>query len=245
MNNYNGQSTTNHPQPLTNNKTMTQLSKILKFSLLFALFAAFSTSEAQTWQRGQQVLIWPRPDSIAIGDTVIFNGYARTSAGAPVTNPLLRWNIVFDSTATALFTGNSVGLISQSTNRQATIHIRWQTLSGLFRDSIRVRFIERPAPLPWRPGQQALLMVTDTVARAGDTVLFRAYARTSSGVIVSAPQFTYSFTDYSLIKSVFMEGNTGQLVFRDTLRSNPNWFAISWTTNSGIFKDSVKIVTIP
>ena len=190
------------------------------------------------------MLIWPRPDSIVLNDTVIFNGYARTSAGVPVTNPLLRWSVVFDNTATALFTGNSIGLVGQSTNRTATVHIRWQTNSGLFRDSLRIRFIERPAPLPWRPGQQALLVVSDTVVNPRDTVWFSAYARTSSGVPVANPSFTYEFTNYGFIAGGQMNANTGFLVFKDSIPNSINTFSIAWTTRSGIFRDSVKIRTV-
>jgi hypothetical protein len=181
---------------------------------------------------------------LIVGDTVLLDGYARTSAGVPVTGALLRWSVVFDSTATTLFTGNQIGLIGQGAGRRATVFLRWQTRSALFVDTLTIRFVNRSPPLPWQPGQQALLLVTDTIAQSGDTVSFRAYARTSSGLIVSAPRFVYSFTDYGLIKAVSMQGNTGQLVFRDTIRNNPNWFAISWTTSSGIFRDSVKITTI-
>ena len=107
---------------------------------------------------------------------------------------------------------------------------------------------QTPVTLPWVRGQQVIIMAdsTKTPLTEGTTMKLTAYARTSAGVPVAAPLITWVVRD-SMNLSSEPQNNTSTVVRAASALTRPSveWVFASWSTRSGVFRDSVPITLSP
>jgi len=108
---------------------------------------------------------------------------------------------------------------------------------------------QSPSLLPWKRGQQLLIVapqgLTTTGLRESQTAAFQAYARTSSGVPVAAPLVTWNLvaagaTIQSTTNVSAVVASAATLTGQSTAK-----LVGTWSTRSGIFRDSVTFPIIP
>lgn len=210
---------------------------------MLALMLAMPLS-AQTWKPGRQLMIWPRPDTVLLGDSLVFVGLARTSTGATVMAPRIYW---FTAPPNKVFArevaGNAASIISADSG-QLRITAEWRTSNGTYRDTLMTYVKWRP--YQWKLGQRLLMVASDTVIRQpGDQITLRLYARTSSGVPVTNPGILwtmYNINDVAINSTIPL---TTVLTGRpDTLGGFRTWIKAEWKTSAGTFADSVPIITL-
>jgi len=201
-----------------------------------------STSHAQTWARGQQLLIWPRVDSLKQSDTVRIQALARTSAGVPVLAPGILWSVSSTGATIRSVNSNTITMTGMASLGTVKLLAIWSTRSGVFKDSINIRLV---SGLPWKRGQQLLLVLNDTIIRqAGDSIYGQVYARTSAGIPVENIRVNYSLTDFGIVSAKTTLTNAITLTAREQYRSNRNLIKVEWVTRSGTFKDSIFFRTV-
>lgn len=210
--------------------------------ILSMLCVVVSPAHAQTWKRGQQLLIWPRPDSLKQSDTVRISALARTSAGVPVTAPGILWSVSSAGVTIRSVNSNTITMTGMASLGTVKLLALWSTRSGVFRDSINIRLV---SGLPWKRGQQLLLVLNDTIIRQpGDSIYGRVYARTSAGIPVTNFKINYTLTDFGIVAAQTTATNFITLYGRDNMYANRNLIKIEWSTLSGVFKDSIYFRTL-
>lgn len=215
---------------------------IKRMLLMVGLAMSMTTSvAAQTWKPGRQLMIWPRPDTVALGDTLVYIGLARTVAGATVSAPRVYWTATTNVTAREV-AGNALSIVPVDTGRVRLI-AEWRTSTTTHRDTVWATV--RYRPFQWKVGQRLLLVATDTTIRQrGDQVAIRVYARTASGVAVTSPGIIWTVDN---MNDLIVDNTTPlltKLIGRaDTLSGSHTWVRAEWATSTATFRDSIFITT--
>jgi hypothetical protein len=223
----------------------------------FISFATKQTPLTLSWTRGKQLLLVADSVKSPLTErsTVRFTAYARTSSGTPVTTPLVTWELL-DSTSARVdaLTNKSMMLTVAPTLTKEVNEVlvgSWTTRSGVFKDTVSLRFTPMNYLLPWQPRQQVLVTKStdqDLFVNANPmntslttNLLLTGYARTSSGVPVTNPRIVYTTTSpFIAIRSI--NNTTAQVTVVKSptepyTMNSTNRFPVevtaTWNTSSG------------
>lgn len=228
---------------LTSFLSATDTAPAAKGTQEFMLLAKPQFPVIPVWRTGQRVSVFPyvtTANIITDGQRWTFTAYARTSTGTPVVSPAFTWTLRSNGDVSiASSNSSSLTIVAKSVVNQlstARVIASWSTLSGTFRDS--VTFSVRPFAytLPWQPNQQVLIYPKDTLTlRNNSTKTLVAYARSSTGVIVSNPKITFSSTVPGVRFTTLTSSSVQMLVSGIATEMNIPVTA-SWVTSSGTLR---------
>lgn len=224
----------------------------------FIAFANKQTPVTLNWVRGKQVLIVADSAKTPLVENSVikFNAYARTSAGVPVTMPLITWNLLDSSSATLEVLSNKSVLlkVNPTISKEVTelLTASWSTRSGVFKDTIPVQIIPINFTLPWQPRQQVLTLKSSDVdlstsPNPNTSVTLTSYARTSAGVAVANPKIVYSTTSTLVtirqVNNTIAQVSVVPVAFSGQQMATriPVVIDATWNTSSGPLKSKTTI----